>query len=477
MRWILACAVLLVLALIWEHWLGGARPLPAAPEGSRSSEPSPSSAERAELETARAGEREDLAPGEQAAAPAESADDLLELLRRVALAYAAQDAPVLGATLEQLLRTPARCEETLLLLEQGGLAGDELARSGAVFVLGAAVSCYASANSSIRRTVAVDARAFTERVLEGLARVLPPEQQDLAEQLIQAQDGERYVLDLSYLAKILELRGRHPEQAEVYSSLLVHMAENLSDPGGLEQFRALFLGAGEDPTAVQISLSALLRTDASSWLPLAEDLFADARDRPALRSAIAQAIATSAPVETAAAALTRLANPGLYQEFALLGLREGGAEALAARYSELVGSNGNPVARRMLVSGLRSEAESVLVGIARTDPDSAVRTQALLTSSLGRASGPELLDELVAQHSLRGDPQRGIGSLQTVLVAGNVLVNSDAPERERAKDLLLTIAADVSESDADRLAAVRMLKPWMPSGTFDGWVIGGQPLK
>src|SRR4030095_610769 len=99
----------------------------------------------------------------------------------------------LGETLSGLLRTPARCEEALLLLQKGGLHEDELARHGAVFALGAAGSCYSSAACAIE----VDAHAFTVRVLEALADVLPPEQQDLADQLIQARDGERYVLDLS----------------------------------------------------------------------------------------------------------------------------------------------------------------------------------------------------------------------------------------------------------------------------------------
>jgi len=292
-----------------------------------------------------------------------------------------------------------------------------------------------------------------------------------------ARVGERYVLDLSYLGKILELRGRHPEQAELYSSLLVHMAENLADGRGLEEFRALFLNSGQDPTALQLSLAALLRTDAASWLPLAEDAFAEARGKPELRSAITTAIATAAPVQQAAGSLARLANSGLYDEFALLGSREGGSEALAARYSELVGEGGNALARRMLVSGLRTEPESVLVGIARTDPDPVVRTQALLTSSLARASGTELVDQLETLYGLRSNPAQGISTAQTLMVAGNVLANSPGSERDRAKDLLLRIAGDTTEKDSDRLQAIRSLKPWMPPGTFDNWLIGNQPVK
>jgi hypothetical protein len=472
MRWFLACLVCLLLALVLERWHSSERALAPRSEPGGDAR-APLAQDGAQLESSAADARAELQPPAQAVPEPAPADDLLELLRRVALQYAAQNAVALGETLSQLVRTPARCEEALLLLEKGGLHEDELACTGAVFALGAAVSCYASAACP----VPVDAHAFTVRVLEGLADVLPPEQQDLADQLIQARDGERYVLDLSYLGRILELRRLHPEQAELYSGLLVHLAENLSDERGLEEFRALFLTEGQDPTAVKLSLCALLRTDAASWLPLAEDLFADAHGNQALRGAIAYAIASAAPVELAAASLTRLANGSMYNEFALLGMRAGGAEALAAHYSELAGSGGNPVARKLLVSGLRGEPEPVLVGIAATDPDPAVRTQALLTSSLGRASGSGLLDQLEALHSQRSDPARGIPSAQAVMVAGNVLINSAGAERERAKELLLRIAGDPAESDADRLSAVRTLRPWMPPGTFDAWVIGGQNPK
>ncbi len=474
MRWMLACLACLVLALIWEDWegvAGTAAPLARPPDGGRA----PVSSREEVLEGDAATGRSSGAPAPEAAAAlaAPSEDDLVALLHRVGTAYAVQDLPALGTALERLLVEPARGEEALALLAHDGLREDDAARAGAVLALGAAVTRYAVADGRI----AVDGHAFTVHVLEALALVHPPEQQDLADQLIQAQVGERYVLDLSYLGTILDLRRRHPEQSEVYSSLLVHMAENLHDAAGMEEFRTLFLERGEDPTAVKLALSALLRTDAGTWLPLAEDLFAEARDNPRLQAAIAHAIATAAPLAQATESLARLARPDLYVEFSLLGLREGGREAVESRYTELVGSGGSPLARRMLVSALRGEDEALLVGIARTDPDPDVRTQALLTTSLGRAAGPQLLDELEAQHRQRADPARGIPSARAVLVAGNVLINSQGPERERAKELLMRIASDPGESDADRLSAARTVKAWMPPGTFAHWVIGGQVLE
>ncbi|MBK7643716.1 MAG: hypothetical protein IPJ19_11830 [Planctomycetes bacterium] len=472
MRWILACIACVFLALCWESKCGAGRP------GELALDPTAAAAAPSEdpltlLESAKTSPRARVPAAEVAVGEEPAAEDLVAILRRIALSYSAQDSVALGAALEALLREPARCEEALALLAGGALQEDEVARAGCVLGLGAAVSCYSSAGC----TVAVDGHAFTVHVLEALAAVAAPEQQDLAQQLIEARAGERFVLDLSFLGKILELRGLHPEQAELYSSLLVHMAENLADGRGLEEFRALFLTEGQDPTAVKLSLSALLRTDAASWLPLAENLFADSRGNAALRSAIAYAIATSAPVDLAALSLARLANSSMYNEFTLLGMREGGAEALAERYSDLVSAGGNPLARKMIVSGLQGEGEPVLLGIARTDPDVSVRSQALLTSSLGRASGTELLNELESMHGLRTDSAQGIPTRNAVLVAGNVLINSGNGERERAKTFLMRIAEDSSESDADRLAAVHTLLPWVPAGSFDGWVIGGQSVK
>lgn len=473
MRWIAACVACLALALLWEGWSTRSAPELPLQAGARSSAPAldPSALEDEAARAPRASEATPAGPPLPIESPAD--EDLVELLRRVASAYAAEDVPALAASLERILIEPARGEETLELLAHGGLREEELARAGAVLALGAAVSRYAVADGRI----AVDGHAFTVRVLEGLAEVLPPEQQDLAEQLIQAQAGERYVLDLSYLGAILELRRRHPELAEVYSSLLVHMAENLREGHELEEFRTLFLERGEDPTAVKLALSALLRTDAGTWLPLAESLFADSQDDARLQSAIAHAIATAAPVAQASEALARLARPELYLEFSLLGLRAGGREAIEERYSELVGSGSAAVARRMLISALRGEEEQLLVGIARTDPDPDVRTQALLTTSLGRASSAALLDELEAQHARRADPREGLPSSRVLLVAGNVLINSQGAERDRARDLLLRIAGDPDESDADRLAAVRTVRSWVPTGTFANWVIGGQRIE
>ena len=472
MRWILACVVLAIVALILEQW-NASRPQ-AELQSARVRETEPQRAPRDEgLELAALAAREELAPAAPAAETPEEALDLIALLREVAVAFAGQDAGALQVPLQKIAGQPARCEEVLLLLEKGGLRGDELASAGSVITLGVVVSLY----SSPQRPAGADGHAFTVEVLEGLARVEPPEQLDLAQRLIEARVGEHFVLDLTYLPKILELRTRYPEQAELYSSLLVHMAENLAEGRGLEEFRALFLTQGQDPTAVQLSLSALLRTDAASWLPLAEELFANASGNSALRAAITSAIATSAPVELASSALARLAGPSMYDSFAVLGLREGGCEALAARYSELVSSDGNPLARRMLVSGLRNEGEPVLVGIAATDPDPSVRSQALLTSSLARPSGPALLDQLETLHGQRADPAHGISTQHAVLVAGNVLINSGDVERERTRDFLLRIAGDSSESDADRLSALRTLKPWMPAGALDNWQIGGQSVK
>src|SRR5258706_5309631 len=123
MRWILACVVCLIVALIWEQWFGAARPAPGLGAQDRAGD-RPVAGSEAVLEAARGAPRAELpAPAEVAPEPAEP-EDLVALLRRVALAYAAQGAVAPGPSLPGLVRKPARCEQALLPLAQGGPAGD-----------------------------------------------------------------------------------------------------------------------------------------------------------------------------------------------------------------------------------------------------------------------------------------------------------------------------------------------------------------
>ncbi len=118
MRWILACVVCLLVALIWEQWYGAGRSSPPDPAAGARAPDRTRFRSPAALEAARSSAREELPEEEDEAAPdSGDAGDLFELLRRVALAYAAQDATALEGSLAALLRAPARCEEALLLLE------------------------------------------------------------------------------------------------------------------------------------------------------------------------------------------------------------------------------------------------------------------------------------------------------------------------------------------------------------------------
>jgi hypothetical protein len=284
-------------------------------------------------------------------------------------------------------------------------------------------------------------------------------------------------LDLSYLGKILELRSRHPDQAQVFSVLLTHIAEELKGGQGYEQFYALFVNDTTDPVAVRVSLSVLLQSRGSTFLPLAEEMFAHAKGNRALRSAITQAIAASAPVEDAAKSLSHMADYYQAAEFDILGSRPGALEAIGAQYTDLVAGNSNPLARTMLVSGMHVEKENALLGIATTDPDAGVRGQALLTLTRTRPVTDQTLDTLVQAYDNRQDPKLGIPMVNALGAAGNILLHSTGSPRDRAQKFLMQIAYDTSLSDADRLAAVAKLKPRVPKGTFSDLTIGGKPVE
>jgi hypothetical protein len=405
--------------------------------------------------------------------PRLSPSELLERLRAVARAYAGGDVPALEANLEDLLRDPRDALAVLDRLRRGGLRSDAEALRGAVMTLTAGVTLYNQPDWS----GPPDGRAFLTCVLDALPDVLSPELEDLVDGIAEARAGDRAILDLSWLAKILELRAAHPELAPTFSLLLANVAEDLRGTEGFERFYALLLGETADPMAVKVSLAALLSSQPEAFLPLAEEMFARARSDPGLAGAITQAIASSAPVAEAAAALARLTDGSQYLEFATLGARGGALDALQAEYSALAAGGENARARKMLVSGMAAEKEEVLLGIAGTDPDPRVRLQALLTGSLGREVGTEFLSAVAGAYGRRGDPANDLSASGAVLVADNILRASPGESREGAKKLLLEIAADASLVDADRFEAIAALRPWVSADTFQGWVIGGQTIR
>jgi hypothetical protein len=398
---------------------------------------------------------------------------LIELLRATATAHAGGQLELLKQDLEELLGDGGTPLQVLELLKGGNLAQDPLAIRGGILLLGVAIQRYNAGDAIL----GVDGRAFLLAVLDALPDIHPPEQGELIAQIVRARIRGLPVLDLSYLPKILELRRLHPDQARIYSALLENIGEELGSGDAYEQFYALFVNDTSDPMAVRVSLSALLRSKGSAFIPLAEEMFAGAKGNSALRHAITQAIATSAPVPDAVKSMTRLADSSQLPEFLTLGARPGAVEALGTQYNDLVASDANPIARRMLVSAMSGETEAGMLGIATTDPDSAVRLQALLTLTVEHPVSGQALDTLIQSHDNRGDPRSGLPTYGAVWAAGNIMRHSGGAERDRAQKFLMQIAYDSMLSDADRLSAVANLKRTVPKGTFSDLTIGGKPVE
>ncbi|MFN0008425.1 MAG: hypothetical protein ACKVXR_11005 [Planctomycetota bacterium] len=399
--------------------------------------------------------------------------DLVSRLRAVARAHAQSDVETLEANLEALLRDPRDAWVVLERLGHGGLADDSAALQGAVITILAGVSLYNQPGWN----GPPGCREFLGRVLDALPDVPMPWLEQLVTGLVEARAGERPIIGFALLPKILALRAEHPDLAPVISLLLEHVADELKETGGYEELYSLLLGETRDPTAVAISLSALLASQPEAFLQVAEEMHSRAREDPELASAITQAIAASAPVDQAAGALARLTDGTQYLEFLTLGTREGALESLSSEYNALVAQGDHPQARAMLVAGMGAEEEEALLGIAATDLDSRVRAQALLTGSLGRAVGPHFVQALREAHAGRGNELIGIDPNASVAIAENVLRASPGQPREAARKLLLEIAGDEAISDTARWRAAAAVKPWVPAGTLRGLFIGGKAVE
>jgi hypothetical protein len=465
--------VFLVARFAGPPWTSSSRPTARSP--ARAVAPSARIAEELEASTSSSA-RSSVAPEQESSSKRAAAftdASLLQKLRAIAEEQAAGDFVSLKRDLEDVLIDVSTPLQVLELMKADVLAQDVVASKGGLLVLSVAIKRYNAGD----KILGVDGRAFLLTVLDALPEIKPPEQGLLIAEIVRARVNDRYVLDLSYLSKILELRARHPDQAQVFSALLTHIAEELSGGPEYEQFYSLFVNDTHDPVLVRISLSALLRAKGNTFLPLAEEMYARAKGDPALRSAITQAIATSAPVADAAKSLSRLADYSQAAEFDILGSRAGALEALGAQYTDLVAGHSSPLSRAMLVSGMHAEKESVMLGIATTDPDAQVRGQALLTLTLTRPASGDIVDTLIQAHDSRGDPRIGISTSTAVAAAGNILLHTDGAQRDRAQKFLTQVAYDASISDGERLAAVAKLKPLVPKGTFGDLTIGGKPVE
>lgn len=414
------------------------------------------------------------APVELAALPEE---EILALLRDIALHASRSESAELQKKLEALLSRPANMDRVVDWMstpDQGeSPATDELALRGALLALEASLSLYNESGGPF----AAAGEPLTRRVLRALPTMSDAVRAAAIEALLRARSSTGPVVDARYLSELLELRRTSPAIASELSALFGPIASSLGTEEARAEFRRLLLGETNDPTAIKVALSALLAEAPAAFLTFAEELAKREDATPELRAAIVQAIATSAPVGDAVPLLARLASDADYLAFMTLATRPGAADALAREYDALLVSEANARGRKLVVSGMEAERPEVLLGIARTDPDPGVRAQALMTLTLGREVGAEVIDELVALRDAKVRDTPGISTQRSILVAHNVLLKSSGAARERARDYLVSIVRDGRASESDRLAAFAKLKGWVAPGTFTGIVLGGHVIE
>ncbi|MBK7876393.1 MAG: hypothetical protein IPJ77_11665 [Planctomycetes bacterium] len=463
--WVAGAGALATLAVALATWStlpertsSGAPRAPSAATGASASLDSPSPDARHTV----------AAPGTAPDAPLLDGAELADLLARIQRAYEAGDASELEALLTALVARPEQLDVVADWLASAHAARAPEACLGAFVVLEAAIGLYERDPARFGRAGV----ALVERLLDELL-VLPEDMQARLVRLFQRVRGPNGpVLDLRFLRRILDLRAAHPADAERFVPLLAHVAQGFGAAERREEFQRLFLEGQDDPLLVKCALSSLLSGAPEVFLPLAEDFYARSAEDARLRSAIAQSIAASAPVEDATRSLVHLADEAQYGAFATLGSRPSAGEAIAREYDALLAENANPVARKLLVSTMRDERAEVLVGIAGMDPDPMVGLQATLTLSVRGEMDSARFAEVRELFSSGGRLPHG-----GALVAENVLLHSSGAVRDSARAWLVEIVRDGRATDVVRLDAYQRVRRWVEPGTFRGVQIGGRVVE
>lgn len=437
-----------------------------APNGSGGSDARPS-----ELASPASIERRD--PRQEGAAQAQPEallDDraLAELLARIQQAYSQENVRELEQLLSTLLANPEQGKALVAWLSRADASAPTDAVLGAVVALQAGIALY-------ERDGARFGKAGEEMVLLALD-ALPILADELQAQVVRVlqrvRNANGHVLDGRFLSRLLELRSENAEQSERFTPLLAVLAEGSLAPEQRERFQQLFLDGEEDPLLVKCALSSLLAEDAGRYLHVAKELHGRDASNRELRSAIAQAIAVSAPVAEAARSLAEIADGSEYGAFATLATRPGVSEHVAREYDALLKDGANPRARKLLVSAMAGETDDVLVGIARIDPDPVVSLQAALTITVRGPIDAKRFEEV--RTLFDEDIRSPSGS---VMVAENVMLHSEGAVRDGARAWLVQLVRDASLSDQDRSEAYRRVRRWVEPGTFAGVQIGGRPLE
>lgn len=382
---------------------------------------------------------------------------LIAALRRIGVAFRAQDLARLQSALEEVVADPGTFEALLELWRKEVLRTEPEAALGAMIALEAGLVFHG-------RHEGVDplqARSFVRSILMALPEIPEPERAQIIERLVAAQFAGRPILDARFLRDVLDLRMAWPDLRGDFGPLLANLGRGLEGEDGLEAFYAVLANEADDPLAVTLALSALLESGSETFLALAEQLFRESAD-PGLRAAVVRAVVTSLPVDRAAEAFVGLAGPTSHADAATLGARAGGLEAMRLAYERALAAGGaSTKGREMLVVGMTQAPADELLEIASTDPELSVRGQAWITLTADREIDLQTMQALSAALAA-GESNAGISPGYAASAAANVMYRGTASARAAARALLLEIASDTNALDWERRKAAQALEQHAP---------------
>lgn len=284
----------------------------------------------------------------------------------------------------------------------------------------------------------------------------------LLDQVLQVRIEGRSLVGI-HLSRVLELRAMFPEHKQLFSALLAVLEQELTAAEKDALFGMLLVDE-TDPVLVGTSLRNLLK---GNRIDLAMSMAADLFDRPdaspELREAIAMAVVEGLDDPFAAAQFVVERTQRLRNEPAVwitLGYTEGGTLAAQDRYQELLENAADPLARKLLVMGMRGRDAALLQRmrqITLDDPDLGVRGQAWMSWSVSDEIRPvraDLTDLWTARDE--GVPPFYVGA-----AAGNLAMRTDGELRQEAIALMRAIALDARAKAGERRQVVDRLRRWL----------------
>jgi hypothetical protein len=169
----------------------------------------------------------------------------------------------------QLLATPGCLDTALARLTDPPVGQDELGAFAAVQLVAAALA---------------REPGHLDQVLQSLARIAPPAQQDLVQALSQLRVGEEPLLNLQALPRLAQLWRAYPEQREPLDGLYAHLGETRASEEALRFFSEWSADPACDGELLSCAWNKLLESDRERWWPVLEAALEDPQTRPSQRS-------------------------------------------------------------------------------------------------------------------------------------------------------------------------------------------------